>query len=100
MTTLLQKMAAEILFLNPSDVSPAAAALVELGFEIEHLDWVNSYGPTKWFVAQINTELDENDFIDWMRNLVGPFHGDVVMAGLSSPMEAHLAAANAANERN
>lgn len=54
-------MEAEILFLNPNDVGPGSIALIEHGFEVETLDWVDDYGPTVWIRAKITSELDEGE---------------------------------------
>ena len=83
-----QKMEAEVLFLDPNDVGPGSAALVEHGFNVEVLDWVDPYGPTVWIKAQVTSELDEHRFFDWVASIVEPLHGDVVEAGLTDPQQA------------
>lgn len=82
---MLRKMDAEILFLDPKDVSAGSAALIDLGFEVEVLDWVDDYGPTVFIRARITSELDQDQFFDWVSNIVPPLRGDVVEAGLSDP---------------
>jgi hypothetical protein len=82
---MAQQMEAEVLFLNPDDVNPGVAALVERDFEVEVLDWVDDYGPTIWIKAKVTSELAENRFFDWVSSIVEPLHGDVVEAGLSNP---------------
>jgi hypothetical protein len=82
---MLQRMEAEILFLNPNFVNPGVAALIELDFEVEVLDWIDPHGPTVWIKAYITSELDEYKFLDWMLSIVGPLGGDVVEAGLADP---------------
>ena len=82
MTNMLQHMEAEILFLDPNDVGPGTAALIEHGFEVEPLDWIDDFAPTSWIIAMNDTELDQNDFFDWVRTIVGPHGGDVMEAGL------------------
>ena len=77
---MLQKMQAEILFLDPDDVTPAIAVFVEDGFEI--LDIVDPYGPTVRVKARITTELDAIHFFDWVWAIVDPFDSaDVSEAG-------------------
>ena len=75
----MQNMQAEILFLDPDDVTPAIAVFVEDGFEI--LEIVDPYGPTVRVKAQITTELDAIRFFDWVWAIVDPFDADVSEAG-------------------
>jgi hypothetical protein len=79
---------AEILFLDPNDVNGGVAALAEHGFSVQILDWVDPHGPTIWIEAQATSELDENQFFDWVASIVAPFGGDVVCAGLADPQQA------------
>ena len=83
-----QRMQAEILFPDPSDVKPCIAALTELGFEVEVLDWVDPYGPTVWINAFITTDVAKDRILDWVSSLVEPLHGDCVEAGLADPPRA------------
>jgi hypothetical protein len=83
---MVQRTEAEILFLDPDDVNPGVA-LIEHGFEVEVLDWVDDYGPTVWIRARITTEL-ATDCFDWVSSIVEPVHGDVAEAGLSDPQQA------------
>ena len=85
---MLQRMDAEILFLDPNDVGPGSAVLIEHGLDVEVMDWVDPYGPTVWVKARIASELDQNQFFDWVFGLVKPLYGDVVEAGLSDPQQA------------
>jgi hypothetical protein len=86
---MLQRMDAEILFLDPKDVGPGSAVLIEHGFDVEVLDdWVDDYGPTIFIRARITTDVAEDRFLDWVVNIVEPLHGDVVEAGLSHPPQA------------
>jgi hypothetical protein len=50
----LYTMTAEIIFLNPADMNPAIAELIE---------------------------LDQSAFFDWLKTIVEPLGGDVVEAG-------------------
>jgi hypothetical protein len=54
---MLQRMEAEILFLDPDDVGPGSVAPVEHGFEVEVLDWIDDYGPTVWIKARVTAPL-------------------------------------------
>ena len=65
---MLQEMQADILFLDPTDLSPATAALVERGFDVEVLDWVDPYGPTVWVDARITTDIAEEGAADCLIN--------------------------------
>ena len=85
---MLRKMQTEILFLDPDDVGPCSATLVEHGFSIERLDWTDPYGPTVWIMATIDSDLSQDRFFDWIAGIVEPLHGDVVEAGLSHPQQA------------
>ena len=88
---MLQRMAAEILFLDPSDMKPGIAALGALGFEdFRVLDWADPYGPTVWITCQFNTELDQCAFLNWATDIVEPLHGDVVEAGLAHLVQASV----------
>ena len=82
---MLQRMVAEILFLDPNDVSSGSAALMELGFTVEVLDWVDECGPTVWIRAEIQSELGQDQFLDWVSSIVGPLLGDVAEAGFADP---------------
>jgi hypothetical protein len=82
-----RRMEAEILFLDPDDVGPGSAALVEHGFKVEVLDYIDDYGPTVWIKAEVTSELGESRFLDWVHGIVEPLHGDVVEAGLSHPQQ-------------
>jgi hypothetical protein len=43
---MLQRVDADIMFLDPNDVSSGSAALIEHGFDVEVLDdWIDDYGP-------------------------------------------------------
>jgi hypothetical protein len=83
--TLLRRMLADILFLDPNDMNPGVAALTELGFDVEVLDdWIDECGPTVFIRAQITTELDEDRFFNWVSSIVEQFRsGDVIEAGLA-----------------
>jgi hypothetical protein len=89
---MLQKMQADILFLDPTDLSPATAALVERGFDVENLDyWIDEAGPTVFIRARINTEIDEDHFHDWVQSVVEPLGGDTIEAGLADPLPPQFA---------
>jgi hypothetical protein len=82
---MLQKMEAEILFHDPDDVNPGVAALVELGFEVKVLDYIDPYGPTVWIRAWTITELDASAFFDWVQSIVEPLQGWLYEAGRADP---------------
>jgi hypothetical protein len=73
---VLQWMMAEIGFLDPNDVGPASAALIEHGFDIEVLtddDHIDEYSPAVEIVARTITELDGVRLIRWVQNILEPF---------------------------
>lgn len=85
---MLERMQADLLFLDPNDVGEGSAALIENGFDVEVLDdWIDDFGPTVFVRARITTELDADRFFDWVKNLVEPL-GDVMEAGLADPQQA------------
>ena len=83
---MLERMQADLLFLDPNDVSEGSAALIEHGFDVEVLDdWIDDYGPTIFIRARITTNVTEDDFFDWVQSIVEPLHGDVMETGLADP---------------
>lgn len=86
---MLQRMEAEILFLDPDDMGPGSVALVDRGFEVEFLvDRIDDYSAAVWINARVASELDEDRFFDWVQSIVEPLHGDVLEAGLCHPQQA------------
>ena len=78
----LRRMQAEICFCNQDDTHAATAALIELDFEVEVLDWTDpGGGPHMWVMARHVSELSEHQFLDWVSAIVDPFDGFVVEAG-------------------
>jgi hypothetical protein len=63
------RMSAEIIFLDPDDMSSAVPKLVDQGFDVEVLDWADDYSPARWIMAAITTELGEHAFLDEMDRL-------------------------------
>ena len=89
-------MTAEIIFCYPEDMAPARAMLIELGFEVEVLDWV---GPDPddehvWILASSRYEPDQFKFFDWVSRIVEPFRGDVIEAGDTAGMAAGMVSKN------
>jgi hypothetical protein len=69
-------MTAEIIFLNPADMNPTIAELIELDFDVEVLDdWVDDEGPTIWILANAITELNQSAFFDRAKTIVEPLGG-------------------------
>ena len=86
---MLQRMVAEILFLDPADRDPCIAVLNKRGFdEVEILDLVDPYGPTVWITARINTDVSADRFLGWVSSIVEPLGGDAVEAGFADPEQA------------
>jgi hypothetical protein len=84
---MLRRMSAEILFLNPNDVSSGCAELIERDFAVEALDgddWIDECGPTVFVRARIITDIGEDHFLDWVQAIVEPLGGDVMEAGLEA----------------
>ena len=85
MTMPKELMSAEVIFLNRDDVEPAITQLSACGLQSERLDWVDPHSDeTRWIMARMLIELSQEDFFDWVGNLVEPLGGDVVEAGLQS----------------
>ena len=83
---MLRRMQADILFLDPDDLNPGIAKLVEHGFDVETLDdWIDEYSPTIFIRARITTEIDEGHFLDWVQSIVEPLGGDTTEAGFADP---------------
>lgn len=85
-------MTAEICFCFPADMAPAKAMLIELGFEVEVLDWV---GPDPddahvWILATGRHEPNPFKFLTWVTRIVEPFHGNVIEAGDAAVMAADM----------
>ena len=90
---MLQRMEAEILFLDPKDVAEGSAVLIEHGFDVEVLeDRIDDYGPAVFLRLQITTELDEHSFFRWVQGLVEDLNlsGDLVEAGLADRPRQYL----------
>jgi hypothetical protein len=82
---MLQRMQAEVFFLDRADLGPGSAALVKQGFDIEVLDKEDDYEPAVFAKVTVWSELDEVDFLHWVAELIEPAGGDVVEAGLADP---------------
>ncbi len=83
---MLRKMQAEIMFLNPNDVNCGIAKLIECDFDTAVRDEFDDYGPAVFITAWAHTGLNESDFFDWTENVVQPFGGEVLEAGLADHM--------------
>jgi hypothetical protein len=46
-------MEAVVLFYSQGDLGPGTAALVEHGFEVEVLDYIDDYGPAIWIKPRL-----------------------------------------------
>ena len=75
----MKRFTAEILFLNPTDVATAVAALAAVGckFEIDPDAEPDPCGPTVFGWITGTTELGENELDDWLLAIVDPLGGDV-----------------------
>jgi hypothetical protein len=83
---MLRRMEAEILFLDPNDVNPGSAALVDHDFEVEVLvDRIDDYSPAVWINAKVASTLDAGSFFDFAQDIVAPFNGVVLEAGDCEP---------------
>ena len=79
---MLNRMRAEICFLNRDDMNAASIALIKLGFEVRELDWTDDMTSAVWIMAYTLTALDPISFDDWVWDVVDPLGGYVVEAGL------------------
>jgi hypothetical protein len=82
---MLRKMQADILFLDPADVNPGVAELIENDFDVQILDLIDPYGPTVWIRAWAVTELDASAFFDRTQAIIEPLEGWLYEAGLADP---------------
>jgi hypothetical protein len=80
-------MQADVLFLDPNDLNPGTAALLEAGFDVvENLvDWIDEAGPTVFVRVGITSAIGEDDLLHWLQEVVEPFGGDVIEAGVADP---------------
>ena len=75
---MLNLMDAEVLFRDPTDLDPAIAKLIALGFSVHiRKDWIDEGGPTVFIRATALTELDQPGFFSWAMKLVEPLGGDL-----------------------
>ena len=94
---MLQRMSAEINFLNTDDPGPVIQKLLEIGYDFEVLRWDSDDGtkPDTTITVSTFTELDAFAFFDHVQAVVGPLGGDVIAADLVlSPHPAVAAPAN------
>jgi len=83
--TMLRKMLAQVIFLNPIDLNRGSAELIEYDFDVEYLDdMIDDYGPAVWINARTHSELDDSSFLDWVQSIVAPVGGEVLEAGLAT----------------
>jgi hypothetical protein len=62
-------MAAEICCCDPDVGASVTAVLIERGYDVELLSWVDDEGRAVWLMARILTELAAGDFLDQVRPL-------------------------------
>jgi hypothetical protein len=84
----MQRMVAEIIFVQGYDARPGVAELTAHGFDCEVLPWIDGdgvgvYSDAVWLLARLDTELDINDFCEEVQSIVEPIGGDLVDAGNS-----------------
>ena len=94
---MLQRMSAEIIFLNTDDPGPVIQKLLEIDYDFEVLkwDWHDGTKPDTTVTVKAITELDAFAFFDHVQAIVGPLGGDVIAADLVlSPPPAVAAPAN------
>ena len=81
---MLRKMIAQVIFLNPNDLSRGVLETIEHDFDLEYLDdLIDDDGPAVWINARTFSELDDLSFLHWVQTIVGPVGGDVLEAGLA-----------------
>ena len=81
---MLNRMRAEICFLNRDDMNAASSELIKLDFEVRELDWTDDMTSAVWIWAYALTALDQDGFLDWVCDVVDPLGGYVVEAGFES----------------
>ena len=79
---MLQRMSAEIIFINTDDPGPVIQKLLEIGYDFEVLRWDRDDGtkPDTTITVSTFTELDAFAFFDHVQAIVGPLGGDVIAA--------------------
>jgi hypothetical protein len=80
-----RQFAAEVLFLDPDDVPPAAEALRAAGCELSVIPDATDDWPTvfAWITGATSRTLD--DIGEWLDGLVAPLGGDVVQWNYGPP---------------
>ena len=81
---MLQRMSAEIIFINTDDPGPVIQKLLQIGYNFEVLrwDWNKGAKPDTTITVSTITELDAFAFFDHVQAIVGPLGGDVIAADL------------------
>lgn len=100
---MLQRISAEIIFLNTDDPDPVIQKLLEIGYNFEVLRWDRHDGakPDTTITASTITELDAFAFAYHVQAIVGPLGGDVIEANLvSSPPPGSRRPANPRRRRH
>ena len=67
---MLKRMAAEICCCDPDVGTSVTAVLIERGYDVELLSWVDDDGRAVWLMARILTELAAGDFLDQVTAVV------------------------------
>jgi hypothetical protein len=81
-----KRFAAEVLFLNPSDIPRIVEALAAVNCELEiDRDAIDDCGPTVFGMVIGVTELDENKIGTWLGRILWPLGGDVVQWRFGPP---------------
>ena len=99
---MLQRMSAEIIFMNTDDPGPVIQKLLEIDYDFEVLKWDRDNGakPDTTITVSTFTELDAFAFFDHVQAIVGPLGGDVIAADLvSSPPPSSCRPANRRRRR-
>ena len=79
---MLQRMSAEINFMETDDSGPVIQKLLQIGYNFEVLrwDWNKGAKPDTTITVSTFTELDAFAFCDHVQAIVGPLGGDVIAA--------------------
>ena len=99
---MLQRMSAEIIFINTDDPGPVIQKLLEIDYDFEVLkwDWHDGTKPNTTITVRATTELDAFAFFDHVQAVVRPLGGEVIGADLVlSPHPAVAAPANYSRRR-
>ena len=85
MSSMLNRMTAELIIDDPNNLGEVTARFIDEGFDVEFLDdWIDDGGKVVWILVDIVTDEDPDEFLSWVGGIVDPL-GDVVAGGPCTP---------------